>query len=468
MRKAVTGSAIGAAIFLVILLLLYFFAPHTEGLEEEIGKHLAVVTVAPFIAILLGIALIPLAFTHWWESNLNKGIIAAVCGLPMLIYFLGFVDDGGAALLSLSHEYYSFIILLFALFTIAGGIHLEGDLRATPATNTTFLAIGGLLASFVGTTGAAMLLIRPLLRTNSERRNVVHIFVFFIFIVANIGGSLLPIGDPPLFLGFLRGVPFFWTLQLWKEWLATVSLLLVLFYFWDLRAYKKEALLDQLRDKTLVEPLTIRGKINFLFLGGVIASIVLLTDHLAWWREPVMVALAIVSYLLDKHYEARRKSPDDKSPREQNFFTFNAIVEVAVLFAGIFVTMLPAICLLKAHGAEFGVDQPWQFFWLTGGLSSFLDNAPTYLTFMSLGQGLNICGGDVVCVAGVPVKILQAISVGAVFMGANTYIGNAPNFMVKAIVDEAGVKMPSFLGYMKYSVGILIPTFLLVTLIFFL
>ncbi len=468
MKKNLIGAAIVVACFAAFLAFLLLFLHHGEGdLEAEIGRILSPYTVIPFIGILLCIALLPLITPHWFESNLHKGYVAAICGVPMLVYFLGFVQHGGDALMLVAHEYYSFIILLAALFTISGGIHLEGDLRATPKTNLIFLAIGGLIASFVGTTGAAMLLIRPLLRTNSERHNVIHIYIFFIFIVANIGGSLLPIGDPPLFLGFLRGVPFFWTLNLWKEWLFAIVILLAIFYVWDTIAYKKETLADKIRDKVLVEPLRISGKINFLFLGGVIASVVLLTGHLAWYREPVMVALALISFMIDKYQEAHRSDPNAQSPREKNYFTFHAIIEVAVLFAGIFVTMLPAICLLKAHGSEFGVNHPWQFFWMTGGLSSFLDNAPTYVTFMSLGQGLNMCGG-VECVAGVPVNILIAISLGAVFMGANTYIGNAPNFMVKSIVDEAGIKMPTFLGYMKYSMLILVPVFMLVMAVFLL
>jgi Na+/H+ antiporter NhaD/arsenite permease-like protein len=469
MSKVYRGAAAAAGCFILIMLCLILFLPHEAGdIEAAIGAKLSFLTVIPFGAILLAIAVLPLAVPHFWESNLNKGVVAALCGLPIFIYFVAGVDHGGAALLNLAHEYYSFIILLAALFTISGGIFLEGDIKATPRVNVAFLGLGGILASFIGTTGAAMLLVRPLLRTNSERHHVKHIFIFFIFIVANIGGSLTPLGDPPLFLGFLRGVPFLWTFNLWPQWLLTTTIVLTVFYVWDTLAYRHETKADLALDQTQIQPLRIRGKVNFLFLALVLASILCLKDNLAWFREPVMVLLAIVSYLLDATKTAAGQT---QTPREMNKFTFAAIIEVGVLFAGIFVTMLPAICLLKAKGATFGVDQPWQFFWLSGGLSSFLDNAPTYVTYMSLGQGLaqglNLCAQAGSCVAGVPAAILAAVSCGSVFMGANTYIGNAPNFMVKSIVDEAGVKMPSFFGYMAYSVGILVPVFLIDTFIFF-
>jgi Na+/H+ antiporter NhaD/arsenite permease-like protein len=468
MTKTIKGAGILTFFFLLALVLLYLFVPHGGGdVEKEIGENLSPFTIIPFVLILLGIAIIPLAAPHMWESNRNKGIFAAICGIPILAYFIFAVPDGAHALLSLSHEYFSFIMLLAALFTISGGIFLEGDLKATPRTNTIFLAIGAVIASFIGTTGAAMLLIRPVLRTNSERKHTTHTFIFLIFIVANIGGLLTPLGDPPLFLGFLRGVPFSWTFNLWMEWIVANAILLTIYYIWDSVAYKKETVSDIRRDSIEVQPLRIRGLANFILLGGVIASIVLLKgEHLQWFREPAMFTLALISYLMDKKQEAKRPTPAYKSPRERNQFTFHAIIEVGVLFAGIFVTMLPALCLLKAHGSEFGVTEPWQFFWMTGVLSSFLDNAPTYMTYFSLGQGLDLCG-SMECVAGVPVEILKAISCGAVFMGANTYIGNAPNFMVKSIVDEAGVKMPSFGGYMLYSFGILVPIFILLTFIFF-
>ena len=464
--------------FGALMVLLWLLVLEEELLEVTIGRSLSPWWGMPFGAMLLVIALVPLMAADWWQSNLNKGMVAAGCGAPVLLYFLFAVPGGPQALVNLVHEYYSFLILLAALYTISGGIRLDGDLRATPATNTSFLALGGLMASFVGTTGAAMLLIRPVLRTNQERRHTRHIFVFFIFIVANLGGLLTPLGDPPLFLGFLRGVPFSWTFSLWKEWLLSLALLLAVFYAWDSLAFRKETIADRIRDAHRLEPLSIRGGVNFIFLLGIIVCLVVFKGHLQWFREPIMVLLAIASYLIDRRHDEKRYARRiiGPSPRTANRFTFHPMIEVGVLFAGIFVTMLPAICLLKAHGGELGVTEPWQFFWLAGGLSSFLDNAPTYVTYFSLAQGLsmdkNLCGmaghlGACVAGTGIPMKILAALSCGAVMMGANTYIGNAPNFMVKSIVEEARVKMPSFIGYMGYSIGILIPLFLLLTLIFF-
>ncbi len=346
-------------------------------------------------------------------------------------------------------DYVSFIVLLAGLFVISGGILLEGDLEATPRTNALFLGTGALLASFIGTTGASMLLIRPLLQTNSERKHVVHTVVFFIFLVANVGGCLTPLGDPPLFLGYLQGVPFLWTLRLFVPWLFTVALLLAIYVVWDRRAHAREAKRDLRRDFYEVRPLRLAGKENLALLGGVLIAVALLD---APWREIAILLLAFVAY--------RRTDP---ALRKANHFTFHPILEVAALFVGIFLTMVPALDLLRARGAELGVRAPWHFFWATGTLSSFLDNAPTYLTFLALGQGLGL-KGDVV---GVPQPILVAISLGAVFMGANTYIGNGPNFMVRSIAVARGVRMPSFGGYMLYSAAVLLPVFLLVTLVFF-
>ena len=478
MKRTMRAAFLLLAGFCVLTGLLWFLVHEEHLLEVTIGRILSPWWGIPFGAMLLAIALVPLMAETWWESNLNKGLVATGCAAPVLLYFLLAVPGGSQALINLAHEYYSFLILLAALYTIAGGIRLDGDLRATPATNTAFMALGGLLASFVGTTGAAMLLIRPVLRTNQERHHTRHVFVFFIFIVANLGGLLTPLGDPPLFLGFLRGVPFFWTFSLWKEWMLSLGLLLAVFYVWDTLAFRKETAADKIRDAHRLEPLSIRGGVNFLFLFAVMISIIILTGPLQWVRDPVMVLLAIASYLIDRRHDERRRAhlAFGPSPRLANHFTFHPITEVGVLFAGIFVTMLPAICLLKAHGGEFGVTEPWQFFWLSGGLSSFLDNAPTYVTYFSLAQGLsmerNLCGisgylGACVAETGVPVRILAAVSCGAVMMGANTYIGNAPNFMVKSIVEEARVRMPSFFGYMAYAIGILVPIFLLLTWLFF-
>jgi Na+/H+ antiporter NhaD/arsenite permease-like protein len=403
-------------------------------------------TILPFIAMLLAIAICPLRIPHWWESNRHKALVAVGLGAPILVLYL---RRDPAALLHMAEEYVSFIILLAGLYVIAGGILLRGDLVATPLTNAAFLGLGSLLASFIGTTGASMLLIRPLLQTNSERRHVKHTVIFFVFLVSNIGGMLTPLGDPPLFLGYLRGVPFAWTFRLWLPWLLLVIVLLLVYLVWDTRQYAREPLAALARDRRNVEPLRVRGALNAVGLAGVVLAVACL--H-APWREFAIVALAALSLW---------RTP--RNIRRANGFTSYPIVEVAVLFFGIFLTMLPALDLLRLHGSELGVREPWQFFWATGVLSSFLDNAPTYLTFLALAQGLRLANE----VVGVPHAILAAISVGAVAMGANTYIGNAPNFMVKAIAEEAGVKMPSFFGYMLYSGAILIPLFVLVSLLFF-
>jgi Na+/H+ antiporter NhaD/arsenite permease-like protein len=455
--------------------------------QEELGKLLPYWTTAPFIFILLAIALLPLFSSHWWESNLNKGVISALCSLPILAYLISLGPLGLEVLADVLKDYYAFIILLVALFTISGGIHLEGNLKATPTVNSAFLGLGAVLASFIGTTGAAMLLIRPLLNTNRERKFKNHIFIFFIFLVANIGGSLLPVGDPPLFLGYLYGVPFFWTLRLWPLWLTEVAILLIIFYIWDTWAYSKESEADLRRDVKQETKLKVHGLVNVVLILGVLSSVVFLRDYptgsyninLAWMQQPCLILLALISFALDHRKKERAHKHGHlqfKSPREHNAFTFYAMIEVAVLFIGIFITMTPAICLLKAHGAETGIKHAWQFFWMSGGLSSFLDNAPTYATYFALGQGVTkgllASGGGISLVAAntgpISENILMAISAGSVFMGANTYIGNAPNFMVKSICEEAKVKMPSFFGYMAYSISILIPSFLLIMYIYFL
>jgi Na+/H+ antiporter NhaD/arsenite permease-like protein len=404
--------------------------------------------ILPFAGMLLAIALLPLFASHFWESNLRKLGLSALLGLPVLWLYLGHHPE---ALVHVAADYVSFIILLGSLFAISGGVMAEGDLPATPAVNAAFLGVGSLLASFIGTTGASMLLIRPLLQTNRERKHVRHTVVFFIFLVSNIGGCLTPLGDPPLFLGYLQGVPFTWTFRLFPAWLLTTALVLAVYYVWDRRAFARETREARTRDRLEVRPLRVAGKENLLLLGGIVAAAALLHEP---WREAVMVALAALSLF------GIQTRPE---LRLANRFSFAPILEVAALFAGIFLTMLPALDVLRARGAALGVREPWQFFWATGALSSFLDNAPTYLTFLALAQGL----GQSPEVVGVSARTLAAISLGAVFMGANSYIGNGPNFMVRSIAEERGVEMPSFFGYMGYSMGVLIPTFVLVTLVFF-
>jgi Na+/H+ antiporter NhaD/arsenite permease-like protein len=442
-------------------------------------------TVLPFVVLLGAIAVLPLipATAHWWDSNRNKFLIAAGLALVTLVYYgllhrsaidghwpahqvvepsAGALQTGFVATLlksAILGEYIPFIVLLFSLYTICGGIRIEGDLMAHPMTNATFMAVGGLLASIIGTTGAAMLLIRPLLETNKERKRVAHTVVFFIFIVCNCGGCLLPTGDPPLFLGYLQGVPFLWTLRLWPEWLFVNGILLVVYLlldeFWH---YRRETLADVRRDVTETRKLQIRGwQLNALLLGGVVLAVALLdpsktlpgTDWHPWMylREIVQLALVTISLLFGS-----------QSVRDDNQFNYSAIVEVAALFFGIFICMQPALQILSTRGEEMRLRTPTQFFWATGSLSSVLDNAPTYLVFFEAAKALPHEEGAILT-AGVEEHLLVAVSLGAVFMGAMTYIGNGPNFMVRAIAEKSGVKMPSFFGYMVYSFAILLPLF---------
>jgi Na+/H+ antiporter NhaD/arsenite permease-like protein len=367
-------------------------------------------------------------------------------------------------------DFIPFIILLFSLYVISGGIFLSGDLEATPKVNTTLLAIGALLASFIGTTGASMLLIRPILSTNSQRKHVVHTIVVFIFLVSNIGGTLLPIGDPPLFLGYLRGVPFMWTMGLWPMWATACGIMLVVYFVWDSFLWKRETDYSHKRDHTQQQPLRIQGSINFVYIGGIVAAAALIDSHkpligTSWHPFPFMrevVMLFFVALSLQFTKTAIRKA---------NNFTYAAIVEVAALFFGIFIAMQVPLAVLKSNGEAItaSLNQPWQFFWATGTLSSFLDNAPTYVVFFKLAQSLP--EGELLPVndGNVPVLLLIAISLGSVFMGAMTYIGNGPNFMVKAIAEQEGIEMPSFFGYMfKYSIPVLVPIFILITVLFLL
>jgi Na+/H+ antiporter NhaD/arsenite permease-like protein len=409
--------------------------------------------IVPFVLILLAIALLPLIVPHWWEHNSNKALVALALGAPVVGYLLLQGEAGWHRLQHTLLEYMEFIVLLGSLYTISGGIALRGDLQATPVVNGCFLGLGALLANLMGTTGASMLLIRPLLQTNAERRYVTHTVVFFIFLVSNIGGCLTPLGDPPLFLGYLRGVPFTWTLSLWPVWLTTVVLLLVVYGVWDTIMHARESPQALRLDRTHIEPLRLQGSSNFLFLGLVVTAVALVP---APWRMLLILAATGGSLLLGATVA-----------RHTNQFTYAPIIEVAVLFLGIFLTMAPALEFLDQYGASLGVNTPARFFWATGVFSSFLDNAPTYVTFFETAraQASLTLGGTTV--AGVPDSWLRAISLGAVFMGANTYIGNGPNFMVKAITEEAGIKMPSFFGYMVYSGLILMPLFVGMTLLMF-
>lgn len=448
-------------------------APPIVALANEhasLGHLLSVWTVLPFVSLLLCIAVLPLAAPHWWEHNKNKGIIAAVLGLPLAAYLaISFGSDGQGELLHAAKDYVSFICLLGSLYVISGGVFVRGSLDGTPLLNTALLGLGAVLASFVGTTGASVLLIRPLLRANQARQKKAHIVVFFIFVVSNCGGLLTPLGDPPLFIGFLKGVSFLWTMRLVEQWALVNGLLLFIFMIWDQLVFnreEKERAGSQLEAVMQHERFGIDGLRNFAFLGGILAT-VYFSGSQQWAygiQEGLMVALLLASYF-----------STSREIHGRNKFTFGPIIEVAVLFAGIFVTMIPALLILNANGKSMGITQPWQYFWAAGMLSSFLDNAPTYLTFAATACGIQNIQPEGQYLAEFlklpaeanAVQILAAISCGAVFMGANTYIGNGPNFMVKAIAEENGVKMPSFFGYMTYSGAILIPIFVVVTFVFF-
>ena len=486
-------------------------------------------TVAPFVILLLCIAILPLipATEHWWESNRNRFIVAAILGAVTLGYYAfccdfpldlhwpahatvaadasPFVKAGTVFVNAIVGEYISFVVLLFSLFAISGGIRISGDLKASPRTNCAILAVGALLASFVGTTGAAMLLIRLLLETNRERKFRAHTVVFFIFAVCNCGGCLLPIGDPPLFLGYLRGVAFFWTFALWAQWLFVCGLLIAVYYVLD-RFYfwPKETGLNKALDATDRKPLRVRGLFPNLFcLIGVVLAVALLApsqEFLAlfgvktgWYppmflREVVQLALVAVSFACGSN-----------AIRKENEFNFAAIIEVAAIFFGIFICMQAPMQILNvkggdvrsaAHsvGAKIGMNEAQELFWMTGSLSSVLDNAPTYVVFFEVARvadetelaALKAAGktdeaekleatltaGQAATGVRIRELLLVAVSLGAVLMGAMTYIGNGPNFMVKAIAEESGVKMPSFFGYIGWSVCALLPILVVMTLIF--
>ena len=412
--------------------------------------------------------------SHWWEKNLHRFYTAAGLALVTLgLYQFVLAEHGTERTLHvLDHailgEYVPFMVLLFSLYTISGGVRIQGDMAATPGVNVMFLAAGGLLASFIGTTGAAMLLIRPLIETNNERKHVQHTVVFFIFVVCNCGGCLLPIGDPPLFLGYLQGVDFLWTsYHLWQPWLVANGMIIAVYYAWDRGyAYPRETLASLQRDAAEIRPLQIRGlKLNAPLLVGVILGVALLDPNKAvpgttWYpppylREMVQLVLVGLSLALGSH-----------EVRLANRFNYHAIVEVAALFIGIFICMQPAIEILNIRGGDLNINTPVRLFWATGVLSAVLDNAPTYLVFFKTAAAGNAGFVEAVNVAGVAQAQLIGISLGAVFMGAMTYIGNGPNFMVRAIAEQMDIKMPSFFGYMLYSVAILTPIFVVIVWLF--
>lgn len=435
----------------------------------------------PFALLLLAIALFPLVPVahHWWEKNAFKLVVGLVLGGIVLAHyglrgygFQGHAPGRESVLAVLEHsllgDYLPFMVLLSSLYVIAGGLQLRGDLRAFPWVNTAFLAFGALAASVVGTTGASMVLIRPLLQTNRERRHVRHTVVFFIFLVSNIGGCLLPTGDPPLFLGYLAGVPFLWTLGLYLPWLFSIAVLLAVYFVWDTLAYRRESAADIASDVRHVSPLRLHGAINLLWLAGVVVAVALIHPGRAlpgtgvypveFAREAVLLAFLVLSL---------RTTP--RGLRAETEYSNAAIIEVACLFLGIFLTMQVPIEILQAKGEQLRLTTPVHFFWTTGALSSVLDNAPTYVVFLEAAKRLPPAGSRAMvelATGAVRPDLLAAVSLGAVFMGANTYIGNAPNLMVKLIAEQRRVAMPSFFGYMLYSCGVLVPLFVLVTVLF--
>jgi Na+/H+ antiporter NhaD/arsenite permease-like protein len=430
---------------------------------DNLNTQIPLTTTIPFVLMLLSIAVFPLFWNHFWEKNKNKLIVALVLSLPIII-FLFCAGLSEKLLETVLFDYVPFIILLGSLFTITGGIYLSGDIEAKPSVNTLFLLIGAVLASVMGTTGAAMLLIRPIIQTNKERKYKVHTILFFIGIVANCGGLLTPLGDPPLFMMYLRGAPFMWFAHLVPEWFITNLLLLIIYFIVDSYYHKREPAAALIADKSVIRPIKIEGKLNFIWLAGVVLAVAFLNEqyipfiklnhYYKFIREAVIVGMSIFSLLFTTHLV-----------RESNNFTWEPIKEVAYLFIGIFITMVPCLLYLETHAKTLGVVSPTQYYFFSGLLSSFLDNTPTAVTFHSLALGLGSNATNIV--AGIPEELLRAISIGSVFFGSMTYIGNGPNFMVKAVAEENNIKMPSFFAYIyKFSLIILLPVFIIIELLF--
>lgn len=440
-------------------------------------------SVIPFVGMLLSIAIMPLTIPAWYERHqLAVALFWSALFCIVFTVFHGFHELLYELAESIILDYVPFIVLLLGLFVVTGGIAIKGLIAGTTRNNVILLVVGTILSSWIGTTGSAMLLIRPMLRANAWRKNKAHIVIFFIFLVANIGGCLTPLGDPPLFLGYLRGVPFFWTLQhIWPILLVNTVILCVVFALIDRHFMKKETAegrspADLMAPGEKPEKLHIEGKINFVYIIMIIAAVILngvladvsetlcvtviddITVGLNFFVEIGLIGAAIILSLVTTPHECRK----------HNEFGWGPIAEVAKLFIGIFITMIPALIILRSNGASLGIDSPLKFFWSTGLLSSFLDNSPTYVVFLTTAGALGATSGVATTVGTVASAELLAISAGAVFMGAITYIGNAPNFLVKNISEMNGVKMPSFFGYMKWSVGILVPLFIIDSLLFFL
>ena len=429
MKKILT--LLGTFFMGMLLLPTYVWAAESHASAVQVPVWLCI----PFAGLLLCIAVMPLLRAEWWEAHQPLVVFMWIILLvvPFAIVY-GAGDTFETVLECIVNDYLTFIVLLFGLFCVSGNITVGGDFAGSPRVNACLLALGTLLSSCIGTTGASMLMVRPVIKMNSWRKRKRHIMVFFIFLISNMGGCLTPIVDPPLLMGFMRGVPFFWSMHLLPILIFNLVILLFVFYHLDKKAYRKD--IAEGRKPDISRPGT-----EFYIEG--LHNIILLAAFLSF-------------------------KTTDSSIRTKNHFTWGAIKEVAVLFIGIFITMQPALMLLKSVGPNLGISEPYQMFWATGALSSFLDNTPTYLVFLTTAGTLGLTGGITTALGQIPVNLLEAISCGAVFMGANTYIGNAPNFMVKAISDENGVNMPSFFGYILWSLAFLVPVFILDMLVFFL
>ena len=476
-------------LFTLLSTLAVFFMLSTSSVwAAEGGEAVAQVPIwlcIPFAGLLLCIAVMPLVKGEWWEAH--QPIVVILWILLMAIPFAVVFGAGKmteTVLECIVNDYLTFIVLLFGLFCVSGNITMEGDFAGSPKINVILLAFGTILASCIGTTGASMLMVRPVIRMNSWRKRKSHIMIFFIFMVSNMGGCLTPIGDPPLLMGFMRGVPFFWSLHLFPVLLFNMAILLFIFYHLDRRFYRKD--IARGRKPDISKPGTefhIDGLHNIIFLVVIVGAVILsgvlpgmpmfqdaegAVRGIHIFGEVTLGFPAVIEVVMILAAAFLSFKTTKKEIRVRNHFTWGAIREVAVLFIGIFITMQPALMLLKSVGPELGLSHPAQLFWATGALSSFLDNTPTYLVFLTTAGTLGFTSGVATSLGTIPVKLLSAISCGAVFMGANTYIGNAPNFMVKAISDENGVKMPSFFGYMLWSIAFLVPVFIIDMLIFFL
>jgi Na+/H+ antiporter NhaD/arsenite permease-like protein len=428
--------------------------------------------VLPFVFYLLLIATLPLFLGGWWEHNRHKLALALAASTPVAIYVLGFQRGGGELLFETARDYVAFMALLGALFVVSGGIYVRGSFVGRPLVNTVFLAVGILLASVIGTTGASALLIRPLVRANTGRKHIQHVVIFFIFSVSNGAGLLTPLGDPPLFLGFLRGVPFGWTLRLFWPWVMVNAALLAVFALVDRYLMRHEPRTREIAPES-VEHLAIEGRWNLLWLLGVVGTVFLVGTYGEHLGGPTARALAQIAGMVVFGALSLRTTP--RRIHADNRFSWAPILEVGVVFIGVFVTMVPALLFLQERGPSLGITRPWQFFWSSGALSSVLDNAPTYLTFASLATGVADHGSGTLVGHGLGALaahatgqiLLAAVSCGSVLMGAITYIGNGPNFMVKAIAEQHGVRMPSFFGYVLWSFAVLVPIFLIVGFVFF-